>query len=370
MGTLSALGHDLESHLTAISSGGSGIRPLAELLGKDSPHAHLHGAWITPRELLNHRKWSPVTMAALHVAKQAAAEAGWTKDELASAALVVGTSRGNAAGWLGEWPNRRPFKLMAASNTIHSEPATAISIELGIYGINHVVASGCSAGLDALGIAKLLIDSGQAERALVVAVDLPLVPLLLDNYAASGLLSTHAVLDPYNSNTNGFIPGEGAAAIALSAAPKGKLRLTFFTNNSDGADPVGIPKDGGRSKDILKKAIATCGNPTAICPHATGTQTQAHAESHFLNPATLGSQPSLHILKPFIGHTVGASGLIESAILLAFMRQDKLPPNLSGTSGLGDLCAPAKATSLTGPVFKLAHGMGGHNAIAVFQKIS
>ncbi|MFN5870681.1 MAG: hypothetical protein ACK46A_15305, partial [Akkermansiaceae bacterium] len=115
---------------------------------------------------------------------------------------------------------------------------------------------------------------------------------------------------------------------------------------------------------------ATCGNPTAICPHATGTQTQAHAESHFLNPATLGSQPSLHILKPFIGHTVGASGLIESAILLAFMRQDKLPPNLSGTSGLGDLCAPAKATSLTGPVFKLAHGMGGHNAIAVFQKIS
>lgn len=113
-------------------------------------------------------------MAALHVAKQAATDAGWNKDELANAALVVGTSRGNAAGWLGEWPNRRPFKLMAASNTIHSEPATAISIELGIYGPNHVVASGCSAGLDALGIAKLLIDSGQAERALVVGVDLPL----------------------------------------------------------------------------------------------------------------------------------------------------------------------------------------------------
>lgn len=309
-------------------------------------------------------------MAALHVAKQAAADAGWSKDELASAALVVGTSRGNAAGWLGEWPNRRPFKLMAASNTIHSEPATAISIELGIYGPNHVVASGCSAGLDALGIAKLLIDSGQAERALVVAVDLPLVPLLLDNYAASGLLSTRAVLDPYNSTTNGFIPGEGAAAIALNAAPIGKLRFTFFTNNSDGADPVGIPKDGGRSKELLENAIATCGKPSAICPHATGTQTQARAESRFLNTATLGSQPTLHLLKPFIGHTVGASGLIESAVLLAFMRQDILPPNLSGTSGLDNLCAPTESTPLTGPVFKLAHGMGGHNAIAVFKSIS
>ncbi len=309
-------------------------------------------------------------MAALHVAKQAATDAGWSSDELASAALVVGTSRGNAAGWLSEWPNRRPFKLMAASNTIHSEPATAISIELGIYGPNHVVASGCSAGLDALGIAKLLIDSGQAERALVVAVDLPLVPLLLDNYAASGLLGSAAVLNPYNSDSDGFFPGEGAAAIAISAAPVGKLRLTYFSNNSDGADPVGIPKDGGRTSELLKKAIASCGEPSAICPHATGTQTQARAESLFLNTATLGAQPTLHLLKTYIGHTVGASGLIESAILLTFMKKDTLPPNLRDTSGLSELSAPTESISLTGSVFKLAHGMGGHNALAVFQAIS
>lgn len=308
-------------------------------------------------------------MAALHVARQAAADAGWSSAELASAALVVGTSRGNAAGWLGEWPNRRPFKLMAASNTIHSEPATAISIELGIHGPNHVVASGCSAGLDALGIAKLLIDSGQAERALVVAADLPLVPLLLDNYTASGLLGSAAVLNPYSPESDGFLPGEGAAAIAISTAPVGKLRLAYFSNNSDGADPVGIPKDGGRTPELLKRAIALCGEPSAICPHATGTQTQARGESLFLNAATLGSQPTLHLLKPFIGHTVGASGLLESAILLAFMKQDTLPQNVRETSGLSELSAPSQSIPVTGPVFKLAHGMGGHNALAVFQMI-
>ena len=308
-------------------------------------------------------------MAALHVAKQAATEAGWSKEELAGAALVIGTSRGNAAGWLGEWPNRRPFRLMAASNTIHSEPATAISIELGIYGPNHVVASGCSAGLDALGIAKLLIDSGQAERALVVGVDLPLVPLLIKNYIASGVIGSAAVLNPYASNSDGFLPGEAAAAIAISAAPVGKLRLSYFSNNSDGADPVGIPEDGGRTDELLKNAIALCGTPSAICPHATGTQIQARAERRFLNPAALGSQPTLHLLKPYIGHTVGASGLIESAILLAFMKQDVLPPNLPGTCDLGELSAPTTPIPLSGPVFKLAHGMGGHNAIAVFQNI-
>ena len=128
-------------------------------------------------------------MAALHVAREAITEAGWGSDELMDAALVVGTSRGNAAGWLGPWPGRRPFRLMAASNTIHSEPATAISIEFGITGPNHVLASGCSAGLDAVGVAMMMVRGGIAPRALAVAVDLPLVPMLLDNYARSGLLA-------------------------------------------------------------------------------------------------------------------------------------------------------------------------------------
>ncbi len=308
-------------------------------------------------------------MAAIHVAKQAASEAGWSESELANAALVVGTSRGNAAGWLGPWPERRPFKLMAASNTIHSEPATAISIELGIFGPNHVVASGCSAGLDALGIAKLLIDSSQVSHALVVAVDLPLVPILLDNYAASGLLSKRSSLNPFSDQTDGFIPGEGAAAIALSADPIGNLRLSHFANNSDGSDPVGVPNHGGRTTELLAQAIRLHGKPAAICPHATGTQTQARAERRIYNSELIGSDTSFHLLKPYFGHTIGASGLIESAILLGFMRQCMLPPNPIGTFEIVGLKASFANLKPTGPVFKLAHGMGGHNALAVFHHL-
>jgi 3-oxoacyl-[acyl-carrier-protein] synthase II len=301
-------------------------------------------------------------MAALHVARQAVAAAGWDAEKLADAALIVGTSRGNAAGWLGPWPGRRPFKLMAASNTIHSEPATAISIELGMFGPNHLVASGCSAGLDALGLAKILLDAGHAERALVVAVDLPLVPLLLDNYADSGLLGTSTRLNPFSPTTDGFIPAEGAAAIALSTSEKGRSLITHFSNNSDGADPVGVPKGGGRTSSLLYKAIEACGEPAAICPHATGTKAQAAAERAFLSGAA-----SLHLLKPFIGHTVGASGLLESVILLRFMEDAMLPPNLPGTLGACDMDAPEITTPCHGPVYKLAHGMGGHNSLAVFQ---
>ncbi len=339
------------------------------ILGENNPHARLPGAWISPRNLLNHRKWSPASMAALHVAREAVEMAGWNASERRNAALVVGTSRGNAAGWLDPWPGRRPFKLMAASNTIHSEPATAVTIELGILGENHVVASGCSAGLDALGLAKLLLDAGSAERVMVVAVDLPLVPKLLDNYSASGLLGGSPVLDPFAEGSDGFIPGEGAAAVAISVGTSGKTVLTHFSNNSDGADPVGVPKDGGRTCLLLERAVALFGQPAGICPHATGTRVQARAERTFLSDLACHTDTSLHLLKPFLGHTVGASGLLESVILLRFMRESTLPPNMPGTTSPKSWNLPVKTVPFRGPVFKLAHGMGGHNALAVFQTI-
>jgi 3-oxoacyl-[acyl-carrier-protein] synthase II len=307
-------------------------------------------------------------MAALHVAREAVRDAGWNTEDLRDAVLVVGTSRGNAAGWLGPWPGRRPFKLMAASNTIHSEPASAISIELGITGPNHTTASGCAAGLDAIGVAMMMLKCGIANRALAVAVDLPLVPLLLDNYAASGLLSSSFHLDPYHPEGCGFIPGEGAAAMAIEASNSDGPTLIHYSSNSDASDPVGIPKDGGNTIPLLLSALESVGGCHAISPHATGTAVQGRADPVILNRVFSGEKrPSLHPLKPFTGHTIGASGLLESVVLARFIRDEKLPPNaenLTVPEGFSMPCIPIDAD---GPVFKLSHGMGGHNSLLVLS---
>jgi 3-oxoacyl-[acyl-carrier-protein] synthase II len=341
------------------------FKELAGLLGAGNPHAGRPAAWIHDRKLLLNRKWSPATMAALHVAREAVADAGWTAGELRDAALVVGTSRGNAAGWLGPWPGRRPFKLMAASNTIHSEPCSASSIELGITGPNHVLASGCAAGLDAAGIAMMLVQCGMAPRALAVAVDLPLVPLLLDNYAASGLLATDPDLDPYRRGSSGFIPAEGAAAMAIEPRGGDFPKLLHYACNSDACDPVGIPADGGRTSELLEKAMILHGHPAAVCPHATGTAVQAIADPAALARAFPDEKPTLHLLKPFTGHTIGASGLLESVILARFLREGKLPPNLPGRHAPDGFILPDVPLDAGGPVNKLSHGMGGHNALLV-----
>jgi 3-oxoacyl-[acyl-carrier-protein] synthase II len=365
LGALSALGADVNSQHRAILKGQVPFQSLGELLGKDSPHATRPGAWIEQRSLLINRKWSPATMAALHVAREAITEAGWSAQELQEAALVVGTSRGNAAGWLGPWPGRRPFKLMAASNTIHSEPASAITIEFGISGPNHVLASGCAAGLDAVGIAMMLVQTGAASRALAVAVDLPLVPILLDNYAASGLLATGMDLDPYHPNTSGFIPAEGAAAMAIECSEGRYPRLLYYGCNADACDPVGIPADGGRTPELLEKAIRLHGQPVAICPHATGTAVQALADPPALQRSFPDEKPTIHLLKPFIGHTIGASGLLESVILARFLKTGKLPPNLADRSMPAGFNLPDQTLETNGSIYKLSHGMGGHNALLV-----
>lgn len=364
MGALSALGTDVAMHDVAVLRGKNGFRPLGDLLGVESEFAEYPGAWIQERGLLTHRKWSPATMAALHVARQAIASAGWGPAELRDAALVVGTSRGNAAGWLGEWPGRRGFRLMAASNTIHSEPATAISIEFQMTGPNHVVASGCAAGLDAVGLAMMMLKSGLAQRALAVAVDLPLVPLLLENYAASGILTREFQADPYAPGTSGFVPAEGAAAMALEYGGGDSPKLLYYGCNSDASDPVGIPKDGGRTPSLFQTLDAL---PVAICPHATGTAVQAAADPAWLRRVFREQAPSLHLLKPYVGHAIGASGLLESVILASFMGKGQLPPNLPGLHEPEGFRLPVEALACRGSVAKLSHGMGGHNALLVFS---
>jgi len=364
LGALSALGADVSSHQQAVRERYVPFRRLGDLLGGASPHALQPGAWIEDRSRLINRKWSPATMAALHVAREAITNAGWSADDLRDAALVVGTSRGNAAGWLDPWPGRRRFRLMAASNTIHSEPASAISIEFQITGPNHVLASGCSAGLDAIGLAMMLVRSGAAPRALAVAVDLPLVPMLLEVYASSGILAKELTADPYRPGTSGFIPAEGAAAMAIDTTCGYQPRLLHYGCNSDACDPVGIPKNGGRTPELFQTVQETA---VAVCPHATGTAVQAAADPAALTRVFTNTSPSLHLLKPYLGHTIGASGLLESVILAAFLREGHLPPNLPGLHAPSGFNLPDMELAASGTVAKLSHGMGGHNALLVLS---
>lgn len=369
-----ALGNDLESCVTRINRGEPGLLPLGQLWGQAAEYAELLAGWIPDRRIFLGRRYGMTSNAAVHVSRVAVRRAGWTAAEIKEAWLFVGSSRGNAAEAFGGAGERRPIKLFRASNLMHSEIAAAVSIELGIRGPWQVLSNGCASGLDALGFACLAIESKAAPRALVVSVDLPLVPELLLAFRASGVLSRNQVNDPYSPNTTGFLPGEAAVAVTMERLPKdrGWCSVEGYAASSDAFDPIGLPEDGRGMAECMRQTLRNSGATklAGVCPHATGTKSHAIAEIAALEATLSPSAPTpCMLIKPFTGHTLGASGLLDVALLAAFLKQGKRLPNLPGLTG-GSPALEMKAPASLKPaarIMKLSVGMGGHNASVILR---
>lgn len=309
---------------------------------------------IADRSLLAGRRYGAAANLAVHVARRAADAAGWGASELRDSWIFAASSRGNAGELLGHHTWRRPSSRFSASNTIHSEIAAAVSIELGIHGPWQMLASGCSAGLDALGMAWMALRSGMCRRALVVAVELPLVPEIIAAFRATHLLSTGLQNDPLSPATSGLHLGEAAAALTLELGTDAAgLEVTAYRANSDAHHPLVIPQDGAPLAELLRAFP----RPALLCPHATGTPNHARAEMSAMRAAYGEKLPPLLLMKPLTGHSLGACGLLDVALITG--AAPLLPGNL-----LGLACAPAGKIHLQpgDEVLKLASAMGGHNA--------
>lgn len=355
-----ALGSSLGECAEALRERRCGLRPLRELLGVPGLENLLAG-WIPDRSLLLGRRYGVATNAALQVARRVVAQAGWTAEELREAWIFAGTSRGNAAESFGHADFRRPVARFAASNTLPSEIPSALSIELGIHGPWQLLSNACAAGLDALGMAHLAVASGAAPRALVVAVELPLVPELLRAFQQSGLLSQNNLNAPYHPETNGLQPAEAVAALTLEAPSRPALAaLRGYWAGSDAYHALAVPADGRGLRACWEKALRDLPDLPwgGICPHATGTAEQGRAEQRVLKDFLQGARAStpLALLKPFTGHSLGASGLLEVALLTEFLRRGEFPADGGVT--------PVTHEQL---IFKMASGMGGHNALVALQ---
>lgn len=376
--TACAIGLTAADCLTALRGRCGGLEPLSGRLSGLDEFARLPVGRFPSRELLRGRRYGAAANAAVHVARSAVGRAGWTEEETTGAWLYAASSRGNVGETAGSNAWRRPIRRFSASNSMHSEIAAAVSIELGIRGPWQMVSNGCSSGLDALGLAWMAVGSGLAPRALVVAVDLPLVPQLLRDFRDTGLLSSNGLIDPFalggknacEPATSGFFPAEAAVALTLERDVAGRPRLCrieHYNANSDAYDALMIPEDGGGIADCVRTALQAGdrGKVIALCPHATGTLNHARVEPPALLRAMEGQVVPLLPLKPQTGHALGASGLLDVALLAACMAEGWLPAVLPCLTppecGLPLNEAPLKVVS-GDRVIKLASGMGGHNA--------
>lgn len=215
---------------------------------------------------------------------------------------------------------------------------------LGLAGPLHAVANACISGFSAIEAAAALIAAGLIDEALVIGCELANASTLA-GFAGMGLLSAD-VCRPFAADRNGLVLGEAVAAVRLSATPA-PWRLAGVATGLDAHSPTGPDPEGGPIAAVMGDCLAAAGWQAAgiglLKLQAAGSPGSDPAESRALRRVFGDRLPPLLSLKPYFGHTLGASGVAELSALLALLAAERIPatPTSAVDPEIG-LCFPAE----------------------------
>jgi len=233
------------------------------------------------------------------------------------------------------------------------------------------VSNACISGLSGLLVGKRLLEQGIYEKAIVFGAD------LFSEFTFSGFTSFKAIspvaCQPYDVNRQGINLGEAASAIVLSKEWS-EIELIGGSSSNDANHISGPSRTGEGLKIAISHAMQEAGLNAEdlgfISLHGTGTAYNDEMECQALNGLGLEKIPS-HSLKAYYGHTLGAAGVLESAISIQMLRKGKKLPS-KGFEKAGTtlpMQIETQVGSLEKPiVLKTASGFGGCNAALVFRK--
>jgi 3-oxoacyl-[acyl-carrier-protein] synthase-1 len=242
--------------------------------------------------------------------------------------------------------------------------AEEIAAWLDWRGPVQLVSTACTSSLHALLAAAAHLRAGAADEAVVLGVELA-NRFTLAGFAAMQLLSPKAPL-PLGIRRDGLVLGEAVAVLHLSRQPS-RWRLRGGASLVDGRDPTGARPD--TVAQLCREALADSGLPAEavdlVKVQAAGSPFNDSNEVAGL-AEVFAPLPPLVSLKATIGHTLGASGAAEIALLLECLERGVWPSidyPLDPEAGAGLARArPAQVRQLLALI--LGFG-GGYSAVAL-----
>ena len=228
----------------------------------------------------------------------------------------------------------------------------------------HWINTACTSSLNALLAARDALQSGAIDDALIIGLELE-NQLSLAGFAGMRLLSDQKAR-PFGAGRNGLVLGEAVAALRLSRQP-GRWRIAGGAQVIDSSQASGASSIAYQAmlQQTLSDARLNLGQIDLIKVQAAGSiandETEAQALCQFF-PAV----PSLLSLKPLIGHTLGASGAAEIALLLAMLEQRQWPSLAVDTDPALGVKLAAEPPPRLKTILACILGFGGsHSCIAL-----
>ncbi|MEM9142501.1 MAG: beta-ketoacyl synthase N-terminal-like domain-containing protein [Bacteroidota bacterium] len=240
-----------------------------------------------------------------------------------------------------------------------------------------VLSNACVSGILAVAVAKGLILQGKYDHVFVVAGDL-VSRFILSGFQAFQALSKEPCR-PYCKTRSGINIGEVGASILVTQDPnhliEESVALIGEATCNDANHISGPSRTGeGLYRSViraLEQAGVSASQIDYISAHGTATPFNDEMEAKAFNRVGLQHTP-LNSLKGYFGHTLGASGLLETIIGMHALQKNTLFAS-KGFQELG-VSEPLNIIKGTTPrkmtlFLKTASGFGGCNTAAIFQKI-
>jgi 3-oxoacyl-[acyl-carrier-protein] synthase II len=229
IGMITAVGHDKEETFENILAGKTGVDTISSF--DPSNYSVKIAAEIkdfdpsTVMDKKEIKKADRFIQLGLKAAKEAMAEAGFEKDDYETFGVSCASGIGglpaiekNSVIIETRGPRRvSPFFIPSA---LVNMLGGFVSIEYGLKGPNIGSVTACAAGTHAITDAYKTIKCGMADKMLVVGGEAAICPIGIAGFANMKALSTrnddpaHASR-PFDKDRDGFIMGEGAAALVL-----------------------------------------------------------------------------------------------------------------------------------------------------------
>ncbi|MBF9031931.1 beta-ketoacyl-ACP synthase II [Rhodobacterales bacterium HKCCE3408] len=352
--------------------------------------------WMEPKE---QRKVDDFILYGVAAADQAIADSGWeleSDDDAFRTGVMIGAGIGGLSSiadtsiLLNERGPRRvsPFFVPGALINLVSGQ---VSIKHGFKGPNHAVVTACSTGAHAIGDAARLIMLDDADVMVAGGAESPICAIGVAGFNACKALSTkrgdepEKASRPWDSDSDGFVMGEGAGCVVLEEYEHAKARgakiyaeILGYGLSGDAYHITAPPQDHEGAERAMRAAIKRAGLTPADIDYvnAHGTSTMADVIELGAVERLMGNHAAdlmMSSTKSMTGHLLGAAGAIEAIFSILALRDQVAPPTINLDAPAAEtainLCANAAVKGEINIVQSNSFGFGGTNACLIMGKV-
>jgi 3-oxoacyl-[acyl-carrier-protein] synthase-1 len=378
----SALGAGRAAHLHALRSGTTGLRKLAF-------DTNTLDCWLGEVEGLGNAltggfaRWDCRNnrLAALALAQDGFEESVRRSRDRYGAARIgvfIGTSTSGVHHTELAYRERD-----AATNTLpgwfdHRHTQNIFSVAdfvagwLGLAGPAFAISTACSSSAKVFAAASRAIAAGACDAAVVGGVD-SLCLTTLHGFNSLQLVAAD-ICRPADAARNGISIGEAGGFALLDPDASTAVQLIGYGESSDAYHMSSPEPDGRGAIASMQAALARGGvephQVDYINLHGTGTVANDNAEARGVC-TVFGTETACSSTKGWTGHTLGAAGIVESAISLLAIEHGFLPQSLNTRSKDPAIEAAILLESRNSSVDRVlsnSFGFGGSNCSLLFGK--